>query len=292
MNNEKINILAVDDKPENLKTLEAILNNPGYRILTATNGREALGSLLKHEVALILLDVHMPVMDGFETAEFIRKRDKTKYTPIIFVTAEYNDFFHLEKGYALGAVDYLIKPIVPAFLKAKVDVFVELFRKTEKIKQQEIIKRQEKLRREQEERKRKELESTLAGMRAMTGYDKGAADGEMERIGPLRDRHPQRFETLQSEYVNLLDDYLAAKTANETLPNKAAAELAKRIGNLWGGPRDVVDIHLRAVMTEAENQTPERVQAHTIEGRLLVLEVMGNLADYYRLEKCFQNRER
>ncbi len=125
---EPINILLVDDQAENLLATAELLEAPGYNIVQARSGSEALRYLLKMDFAVILLDIQMPGMNGFETATRIRERLKTKNTPIIFVTAMENNAEYIEKGYSLGAVDYLTKPIVPSFLKTKVSVFVELHR--------------------------------------------------------------------------------------------------------------------------------------------------------------------
>lgn len=133
---QKMNILLVDDRPENLVALEAILNSLGQNLVKAHSGEEALRHLLERDFAAILLDVQMPGIDGFETAKLIRQRNKTQNTPIIFVTATTPTDSLILKGYALGAVDYLIKPIVPEILLFKVGVFVDLFKKTAEVKQQ------------------------------------------------------------------------------------------------------------------------------------------------------------
>ncbi len=119
-------ILIVDDKPENLLALEKILERPGLNIVRATSGNQALGLLLDHEFALVLLDVMMPEMDGFETAELMRGNSETKHIPIIFVTAISKEQRHVFKGYESGAVDYLFKPLDPDILINKVNVFLEL----------------------------------------------------------------------------------------------------------------------------------------------------------------------
>ncbi|MEH2015035.1 hybrid sensor histidine kinase/response regulator [Nostoc sp.] len=132
----KVNILLVDDKLENLLALEAILEKLGENLVRATSGEEALRCLLNQDYAVILLDVQMPGMDGFETATLIRNRGRSRHTPIIFLTAFSSSDQMLFKGYALGAVDYLLKPLDPNILTSKVTVFVELFKKTEAVKQQ------------------------------------------------------------------------------------------------------------------------------------------------------------
>ncbi len=131
-----VNVLLVDDHPENLVALEAILAGLGQNLVKAHSGPEALRCLLSQDFAVILLDVQMPDMDGFETATLIRQRDRSRDTPIIFVTAFNTSDDLMVKGYSLGAVDYLFKPVNPAILTSKVAVFVDLFKKTLEVKQQ------------------------------------------------------------------------------------------------------------------------------------------------------------
>jgi PAS domain S-box-containing protein len=133
---EKVNILLVDDQPHNLLALESILGEMEQNLVKADSGRAALRALLEDEFAVILLDVQMPDLDGFETANLIRERDKSRDTPIIFLTALSRNEEHVFRGYELGAVDYIFKPFHPDVLRAKVSVFVELFRKREAIKRQ------------------------------------------------------------------------------------------------------------------------------------------------------------
>ncbi len=130
-NSQKVNILMADDHPENLLALEAVLSSPNYNLVSATSGKEALKCLLKQEFAVILLDVQMPGLNGFETAKLIRAREKTKHTPIIFITAISQDLDHVEKGYSVGAIDYIFKPFHPETLKQKIGKFVELYQKHE-----------------------------------------------------------------------------------------------------------------------------------------------------------------
>jgi signal transduction histidine kinase len=133
----KINILLVDDRPENLLVLEAILDELDQHLIRASSGEEALGRLLQQDFAVVLLDVQMEGLNGFETARLIRARERSKHTPIIFITAFESDELSPAKAYSLGAVDYLIKPLVPEVLRAKVEVFVNLFRRTEQVRQLE-----------------------------------------------------------------------------------------------------------------------------------------------------------
>jgi signal transduction histidine kinase len=159
MSPPKVKILLVDDRPANLLTLETILEDLGQDIIKATSGKEALRHLLKDDFAVILLDVKMPEMDGFETATLIRERDRSRHTPIVFLTA-HKDEEHLFRGYYAGAVDFLYKPINPEVLRSKVSVFVDLSLKTELLRRQtEILRaRNEELEREAEQRRAAEAE--------------------------------------------------------------------------------------------------------------------------------------
>jgi PAS domain S-box-containing protein len=132
----KANILLVDDQSANLLALRVILDDLGLNLVEAHSGEEALRRLLEDEFAVVLLDVQMPDLDGFETAKLIRGRAASRQTPIIFLTAFESDHFPVEQAYALGAVDYLIKPLVPIIVQAKVAGFVELFQKTQQVKHQ------------------------------------------------------------------------------------------------------------------------------------------------------------
>jgi PAS domain S-box-containing protein len=132
----QVNILLVDDHPENILSLEAVLACLGENLVTANSGEEALRCLLHQDFAVILLDVQMPGLNGFETADLIRNRSRSSQTPIIFLTAFSTGDDWMFKGYSLGAVDYLHKPIDPVILTSKVSVFVDLFRKTEMIERQ------------------------------------------------------------------------------------------------------------------------------------------------------------
>ena len=133
---ERVNILLVDDRQDKLLAMEAILDDLGQNMVKVSSGREALRCLLQRDFAVILLDVNMPGMDGFETAFLIRQRKSSEHTPIIFVTAISDTETHVSRGYSLGAVDYILTPVVPEVLRTKVSVFVELFKKTAQIKRQ------------------------------------------------------------------------------------------------------------------------------------------------------------
>ncbi len=167
----KAKILIVDDDPRNLLAVEEMLHAPGIEIVTAESGEAALRCVLQDDFAVILLDVQLPSMDGYEVATLIRGRPKTSRVPIIFLTAYNKDDLHVFRGYEAGAVDYVFKPIEPIILKSKVSVFVDLFRKTEEIRRQgeeerrllmdNLRVRSEKLRAEQDLRRREEHQSVV-----------------------------------------------------------------------------------------------------------------------------------
>ncbi|HZQ72236.1 MAG TPA: response regulator [Burkholderiales bacterium] len=134
---QKAKILVVDDEPKSLYAMQELLGALGETLLVAPSGEEALKLALRHDFAVILLDVRMPGIDGFETAKLIRSRERSRLTPIIFLTAANDDMSSMFRGYEVGAVDYLLKPVVPEILKSKVSVFVDLFRKDERLRESE-----------------------------------------------------------------------------------------------------------------------------------------------------------
>lgn len=135
MNEGNASILIVDDRPEKLLALEAVLEELHQNIVRAYSGRDALRQVLAQDFAVILLDVNMPGMDGFETASLIRQRKSSAHVPIIFITA-FGDEMHASRGYSLGAVDYILAPVIPEVLRTKVGVFVDLFRKSQQLRRQ------------------------------------------------------------------------------------------------------------------------------------------------------------
>src|SRR6201993_5240781 len=149
--NEKVNILMVDDQPAKLLSYEVILGDLGENLIKATSGREALDHLLKHDVAVVLMDVSMPEIDGFELADMIRQHPRFQKTAIIFISAVHLTDLDRIKGYQRGAVDYISVPVVPEVLRAKVSVFAELHRKTRQLEslnrelEQRVLDRTEQL---------------------------------------------------------------------------------------------------------------------------------------------------
>jgi signal transduction histidine kinase len=224
---DRVNILLVDDQPANLVALEAMLQGLGQNLIKAESGREALRWLLTHEFAVILLDVKMPEMDGFETAELIRQRDKSRHTPILFLTAGDSTQTQAVRGYAVGAVDYLVKPVVPEFVRSKVAVFVELAKKNE------LLRRQAKLLAESEqaalelaetraelvrdlEHKNRELESfsyavshdLRAPLRRIDSFSRAVLESQGDRLDEAGQRFLSRVREASRHMSQLIDDVL------------------------------------------------------------------------------------
>jgi CheY-like chemotaxis protein len=169
-------ILLVDDRPENILALEAILGGLGHELLSATSGEQALKHLLVDDVSLILLDVQMPEMDGYETAAHIKSRPRTHDIPIIFLTAIDREAYQAYRGYAAGAVDFLAKPFDPWMLRAKVEVFVRLQQE-----RRELLARAKDLQRRLEAVSCENLDQGLRHLDALMR----AAGADQEPQGPL-----------------------------------------------------------------------------------------------------------
>src|SRR6202012_3453929 len=149
--NQKVNIMMVDDQPGKLLSYEAILNDLGENLISATSGKEALDVLLKNDIAIILMDVSMPELNGFELADMMHQHPRFHKTAIIFISAVHLTDLDRIKGYESGAVDYISVPVVPELLRAKVSVFTELHRKTRELEhlnaelEQRVIDRTEQI---------------------------------------------------------------------------------------------------------------------------------------------------
>ena len=225
---EPVNILLVDDRPGNLAALVAILDRPEHRLVTASNGKEALAKILQDDFAVILLDVAMPEMDGFETASLIKQRERSANIPIIFVTASIYDLEHVFRGYSIGAVDYLRKPIEPHVVQAKVSVFVELYRQKQQIRRQGELLRAVEAR----EREAMRLRSDEVLHRSEARYD---ATFEHAPVGIAETDLEGRFTRANAELARILGvepGYLLGRALPEFAPIEDAAVLVREIAAL------------------------------------------------------------
>ena len=279
------NILMVDDRPDKLLALEAILSSLGANLVKARSGKEALRLLLNQDFAVILLDVSMPGMDGFETAAMIRQRPRTEHTPIIFITAIGNTLDHMAQGYSLRAVDYLHTPIMPDVLRTKVSVLVDLHRQTELIRQQS--QQVTELNRQLEERVKaltalnQELEAfnysiahdLRAPLRSMGGFARALMEDEAPVMSESGRDYAQRI-LRSSEYMDklLLGMLAYSRLARSEMPphmvdlDEIASETLAQI------ERDIrehsVKIEVRAPLG--------RVSAHPVTVRQILANLIGN----------------
>jgi signal transduction histidine kinase len=270
---DRVNILLVDDQPANLLALEAMLHELGQTIVKASSGRQALKWLLTNECAVILLDVKMPEMDGFETAELIRQRDKSRHTPIIFLTAADRSHTQAVRGYAVGAVDYLIKPVVPEFVRSKVAVFVALAKTTALLRRQsERLRASEQAARELAEtraslvadleQKNRELETfsytvshdLRAPLRRIESFGKAISETQDGRLDEEGERYLARIRSSSQEMAQLIDDVLylsrvtRAEVRNQDVDLTALAHaIVERLRE--SEPGRSVDIRIRPGLT-------------------------------------------
>lgn len=223
---EKAKILLVDDRPENIVALEAILSSLNQVLVPAQSGDAALKALLTDEFAVILLDVLMPGMDGFETAAHIKRRPKTRDVPIIFLTALNANPDYAFRSYSAGAVDYIAKPFDPWVLRAKVSVFVDLYMKNRQLREQATLLRA-----------RLADSVTTAGLRApgletaLGPVPLGPADPAGERAEPVLAELSERLTAVE-DLVTLLSGQLS--TAPDPAVTESVRQLEHRVGRLRG----------------------------------------------------------
>lgn len=229
-------VLIVDDRPENLLTLESLLDEPDIDLVRATSGMEALELTLDHDFALVLLDVQMPGMDGYEVAELMRGNKKTRHIPIIFITAAFRTDVHVFKGYGCGAVDYLFKPLDEMVFKSKVGVFIELFRhkdalrtKTRELdrKLAELEELQQQL---EETNERLRLLSTTDGLTGLSNKRQFDITFDEEWQRGIRSRSPLSMLYLDIDYFKAYNDTYGHAAGDDCLKKVASAiaEAAKR----------------------------------------------------------------
>ncbi len=202
-----VKLLLVDDHAENLLALEAILKAPGVELILARSGAEALRHLLDADFAAILLDVMMPEMDGFETAALIRQRDRSRHTPIIFLTALGRGEETLFKGYDIGAVDYLVKPILPSILKSKVAVFVQLKRQSELLESKNIELKA--MIEELEAFSYSVAHDLRAPLARIDGFSQALLEFQNDRLDHEGQQYLQRVRTTAQRMCRLVDELLS-----------------------------------------------------------------------------------
>jgi PAS domain S-box-containing protein len=220
-----INILIVDDESKNLTVLETILNDPAYKLVRAESADQALLALLVEEFALLILDIRMPGVTGFELAQIIKQRKKTARVPIIFLTAYYNEDQHVLEGYGTGAVDYLLKPVAPAVLRSKVAIFAELYRKQREAELANRLLLDEVSSRRRAEEQLRALNNTLE-------------QHVLERTAALR-LSEERLRAIYdgtSEYMGLLTPDGTVREANRSALEFAHSQLEDVVGlPFWEG---------------------------------------------------------
>jgi signal transduction histidine kinase len=291
-----INILIVDDEPKNLTVLEAILDSPSYRLVRAESAQDALLALVAEDFALLILDIRMPGMTGFELAEMIRQRKKTAQVPIIFLTAFYNEDQHVLAGYGSGAVDYLLKPVNATVLRSKVAIFSELHRKQREIEtaNRALLELNETLERRVMERTEAlaELDRRKDEFLAMMSHELRAPlapiANALQLLGtqrgsenPLQHQARSIIERQMGNLQHLVDDLLEVSritTGKIPLRRKPVA-----VGDIVKGAvetvRSVVE-QRRQVLTVSV--PPEPIRLHADKGRLeqVVVNLLHNAAKY------------
>ena len=212
-----VNILIVDDEPRNLTVLESVLDDPGYRLVRATSGEQALLALMGNEFAVLVLDIQMPGMTGFELALMIKERKKTARVPIIFLTAYYNEDQHILEGYGSGAVDYLYKPVNAGVLRSKVAVFAELHRKRRALEESNRSLKAEIAERRRAERRLSELNKILD--ERVTERTKALEASEAQ----LRETNRRKDEFLATLAHELRNPLAPVRNAAQVLHMKSSA---------------------------------------------------------------------
>ncbi|MFZ5425476.1 MAG: diguanylate cyclase domain-containing protein [Thermodesulfobacteriota bacterium] len=266
----EVKVLAVDDKPENLLVLEELLDGPGVTVIRALSGNDALALTLDHDLALILLDVQMPGMNGFEIAELLRGNARTRTIPIIFVSAENRERHDVFKGYDAGAVDYLVKPIEPRLLKNKVGVFLELARQRNELRAKTLeldakISEMEELQQQLEEKNEQlKLLSCLDGLTGVVNR---------RRFDEILGDEWKRAQRNGSTLSLILADVDFFKDYNDNYGHVAGDECLRRVAKaLSGTVRRQIDTLARyggeefaAILPETSQEGAEMVVRHMQE---------------------------
>jgi len=297
-----IKLLVVDDREDNLYSIEAILESEGYIIKTANSGRSALRTLLKEEdFTLILMDVQMPGLNGFETATLIYDRDRLKHIPIIFITANDHGEDSVFKGYQMGGVDYIYKPINPALLRAKVAVFAELFKKNHelRVQEQKLVAANRLLGKEIEERIQSENKVNQLNTQLIENIEQlKATNEELERFAYVAShdlQEPLRKIILFSDRLILKYNDVLQKEGCDSLSRimKASERMQLLIRNILSfsrsannyGDYEKVSLNelLESILSDLEIYVEQKKAVFTIDQ----LPVLNILPDQFR--QLFQN---
>jgi two-component system, sensor histidine kinase and response regulator len=266
---EQVNILLVDDRPENILSLEAILSGLGHNLVPAYSGREVLRAVLDTEFAVVLLDVRMPEMDGFEIATLLREREQTQRTPIIFITAGDKSTSLEFKGYSVGAVDYLAKPLDPGILKAKVAAFVELYQKTRALRR---------------------LNEELEGRVAQRTQELEAANRELTREITERRRAEAEVRSLNAE----LETRVSERTAELQAANDELRSFSYSVSHDLRAPLRRIDSFSKFLVEEHGNKLDEGAQEYLSRIRAacqLMTELIDDMLKLSRITGSEMKRE-
>lgn len=276
-------LLLVDDRPENLLALDAVLEPLGHRLVQARSGEEALRQLLLDDVAVIILDVQMPGLDGFETAAAIKGRERTRDIPIIFLTALSREPEHRLLGYATGAVDYVFKPVDPDLLRAKVAVFVELHLAQRRLKEQaeELALRSAELQRSNTELEQftyiasHDLQEPL---RVITGYLELLVEERGEALGELPRSWIEKATATASRMERLVSDLLEYSRSGAGTYKPVVVDLDEALSSA------LADLHRLSGDAHIRCDDLGTALASPVEVRLVLQNLLGNALRHGRAE--------
>jgi PAS domain S-box-containing protein len=294
-----VEILIVDDRPENLLALEAILEPLGQILVRAHSGDEALRLLLTHDFAMILLDVQMPGINGFETARLIKSRERTKYIPIIFLTAISKDEEYIFEGYSVGAVDYMAKPFQPDILRSKVNVFVDLFQKQRQLAAQQQLLAQSQ-RRELELRHMRELWESEARFSEIVGSAMDAivvfdADGRISLFNAAAERmfNEDASRAIGADVRTYFPEPMREETLTRICQDSAVAKEGPSGGSADGAPRSGAE-HVLSFTGVRANREEFPIEATAscleVQGKRTYTLIVRDISERRRVELALQEQ--